>query len=180
MTHPLLRLWLLTCIAASGWIPSYGQDNPEVLLFERMGSQQAVWYYPGDTIRYRLKDSKEWTLQVLERFTPEGDLRFTLDTVALKNIDAIEIGDRDVRRRRNKAIGSSLGVAALGYLVIDQANEIRQGRPFSLNQRVLLGSGGLAVASIWLLWKGQSVQKVGGRWRLRITPLPQRFISGNN
>ncbi|HAA13578.1 MAG TPA: hypothetical protein DCE41_18545 [Cytophagales bacterium] len=180
MNHPFARLLLLVGIISGYWNTAFGQDNPEVLLFERIGSPQAVWYYPGDTVRYQLKGSKEWTLQILERFTEDGDLRFTLDTVKLKDIRALDIYDRDVRRQRNRKFGFTLGIAALGYLVIDQANEVRQGRPLSLNRRVLYGAAGLAAASGWLTWKGKPSQRVNWRWRLRITPLPQRFISGNN
>lgn len=179
--RPILFLALLL-LPLFSWAQSNQESTSEtmVLLFDKMGSNRAAWFVPGDTIRYRLKGSKEWTMQVFERFTDDGRLRFTLDTVALDEFRAIDIWEKDHRRKMNAVWGRTIIVAAVALLVIDQVNQVIGGAKPNISWRVVSYSGTMTALGGWLIFKGKRTQRVGGRWRLRITPLPLRFVEGFN
>ena len=174
-------LILFTLLASTTW--AWGQTLPDakpltedVLLFEKVGTKRAVWFRPGDTIRYQLKGEEEWTVQILEKFTDEGALRFTIDTVELKQIAALDIYDRDAARRRNRNFGTTIAIAGLAYALVDQFNIVWQHGRFDISPKVLATSGLISAGGgLWAL-AGRPTQKVKGRWRLRITPLPLRLV----
>lgn len=171
---------LLSTILLLSCTPVFAQeqpaDEPLVLLFSKAGTNRGVWFMPGDTIRYRLKQDKEWTIQVFKNFTTDGDLRFTIDTIALTDFYEIDVYEKDRSRRLNRAYGVSFLTASLGLLLIDQFNEILLGAKPNLSWRVVSISGGLMAGSLFCFIMGRRGQRVNHQWRLKITPLPQRFI----
>jgi hypothetical protein len=153
---------LLTLLFSQfGWSQSY-------ILLSKRGGKHHLRFYQGQTIRFKLHGENYFNTCMITTLRGEviGCQGYYIHP---REIAEISIQNTYQKGANLAQYGIVLGIAGVGYLLIDNLNRsVVNKEPWRVNRRVAAVSGGLLATGggVYLLRK-KSV-KVGRKWKLTI------------
>ena len=137
----------------------------EFLVLDKMGTKKRIEFYPGDPIKFRLKEERI--------FRTDEIVAITDSVLYMENgiVPFTEIGVVEVTEKWMQATGVTLMVAGVGYIVLDQFNNVIRGDGLRYDDKVVRSGAIIAGAGAALVYFGRRRIKVRNNWRLRLVDM---------
>lgn len=158
-----MKKYLLLLFLLAGYCQLHAQ---KFLIIERAGKAKTYKIFIGEMIEYKLYDSDEWTLAVIEDLLIEQDLILLGNrTVALKDIQKIRY-----QRRWTRAFGTSLfwfGAGWSGFALVGTATDGDPSTKYRWSDAIVTGASWFLAWAVPKIFKYKTF-RFGKRKRLRM------------
>jgi hypothetical protein len=139
----------------------------EFIVVEKTMSDKQITYSSGDEISYKLKDEDFFRTDHIVALNDTA-IEFHYNMIAFHEISAINIKGKRFGNFNLKAVGTYAQIAGLGYIAIDQFNQVVvSGEDASFNESVWLAGGLVFVGGTILKIIAPKKIRVGGKYRIR-------------
>lgn len=139
----------------------------EFIVVEKVFSNKQITYSSGDEISYKLKGEDFFRTDHIIALNDTA-IEFHYNMIAFREIAEVNIKGKRFSSFNLKSIGTYAQVAGLGYIAIDQFNQVVvSGEDASFNKTVWLAGGLIFVGGTILKMMTPKKVKVGGKYRIR-------------
>ena len=143
------------------------QAQSEYLVLEKTLSDRAVIYRSGDKITFRLKGEDFYRTNHIIALN-DSSIEFHYYSVNYLEIDKIYLKRQRLSGFSLRMIGTYSQIAGLGYIAIDQFNQVLvRGEDPTFNDEVFIVGGLIFVSGTLLKFLEPRKIRVGGKYRLR-------------
>ncbi len=139
----------------------------EYLVLEKTFSKRQIQYSSGDEIIYKLKEEDFYRTDHIIALNDTA-IEFHYHQILFHEIDKINIKGQRFSGANFRSIGSKLQFVGLGYIIIDQFNQvIVRGEDASFNQNVWISGGLIYIGGTIMKILNPKKIKLGGKYRIR-------------
>jgi hypothetical protein len=139
----------------------------EYIVIEKTLSNKQITYSSGDEISYKLKGEDFFRTDHIIALNDTA-IEFHYNLITFREIAEVNIKGKRFSTFNFKSVGTYAQVAGLGYIAIDQFNQVVVGgEDASFNETVWLAGGLIFVGGTILKMLTPKKVKVGGKYRIR-------------
>jgi len=139
----------------------------EYLVLEKTLTDRSVTYSSGDDITFKLKEEDFFRTNHIVALSDTA-IEFHYYSVNYLEIDKIYLKNKRLSGFSPRQIGNYAQIAGLGYIAIDQFNQVVvRGEDASFNEGVFLVGGLIFAGGTVLKFLDPRKVRVGGKYRLR-------------
>ena len=159
--------FLLIMITFSIGIVQPIEAQDKILIIEKTLSSKHIKYLSGDNITYKLKGEDFFRTDHIIALN-DSAIKFHYHQILFDEIEEVNIKGRRFTGINFRSLGSTFQIVGLGYIFIDQFNQVvvRSEDP-SFNQSVLITGGLIFVGGSILKMTQPNKVKLGRKYRIR-------------
>ncbi len=139
----------------------------EYIVVEKTLTDKQIKYSSGDNISYKLKVEDFFRTDHIIALN-DSSIEFHYNQILYSEISEINIKGERFTKANYKSIGSTLQFVGIGYIAIDQFNQVVvRGEEASFNQGVWIAGGLIFLGGTILKLLSPKKVRLGGKYRIR-------------
>lgn len=148
-------------------LPYQVKSQREYIVVEKTLTNKQIKYSSGDKISYKIKEEDFFRTDHIIALN-DSAIEFHYHQILYHEISHINIKGERFSKANYKSIGGKLQFVGIGYIAIDQFNQVViRGEEVSFNQGVWIAGGILFLGGTILKLLSPNKVKLGGKYRIR-------------
>jgi len=162
-----IRFFLFLFFTCALFLSHEVDAQGEYLVLEKTFSNKQIQYSSGDEISYKLKEEDFYRIDHIIALN-DSAIEFHYHQILFHEIDKINIKGQRFSGANFRSIGSKLQIVGIGYIIIDQFNQVVvRGEDGSFNQNVWISGGVIYIAGTIMKITHPKKVTLGGKYRIR-------------
>jgi hypothetical protein len=172
-------LLFLILIPFFGTIPSAVAQS-EYIVVEKSVSNRQIKYESGDKIVYKLKGEDFFRNDVIVALNDTA-IEFHYQQILYNEIAEVDVRGKRFSGTNWRSIGTKIQIVGIGYIAIDQFNQVVvRGEDPSFNENVWIAGGLIYIGGSVLKRLSPKKVKLNGKYRIRYMNIKPSTVSITN